>query len=169
MNDFKQPQHIKTNLQATEMSGIFRKVLAEINLVTPNDTSLIFYDLSLIENRIKGLQKDFPDSTHHAIAAKANPLARILSRNKTLGTGSEVASLPELYLAEKAGFAPGNIVFDSPCKTKEEIEYALQTGVYLNADSFDELDRIEEILKTVASKSTIGLRINPQVGTVLLV
>ena len=34
----------------------------------------------------------------------------------------------------------------------------------LNADSFDELDRIAEVLKTVRSKSTIGVRINPQVG-----
>jgi diaminopimelate decarboxylase len=165
MNDFEKTQPIKSNLLAEEMSGIFRKALAESNLVSTDDTSLIFYDLSFVESRIKGLQKDFPDSTLHGIAAKANPLTKILVRNKTLGTGIEVASLPELLLAEKAGFAPGNIVFDSPCKTIEEITCALQTGVYLNADSFDELDRIAEILKTVATKSNVGLRINPQVGT----
>ena len=79
--------------------------------------------------------------------------------------GMEVASLPELYLAEKAGFPPEMIVFDSPSKTKEEIEYALKLGVYLNADSFTELDRIDDILKTLKSTSTIGVRINPQVGS----
>jgi diaminopimelate decarboxylase len=82
-----------------------------------------------------------------------------------MGVGAEVASLPELYMAEKAGFTPDTIVFDSPCKTKAEIEYALKSGVCFNADSFDELDRIAEILKTINSKSIIGVRINPQVGT----
>jgi diaminopimelate decarboxylase len=82
-----------------------------------------------------------------------------------MGAGLEVASLPELYLAEKAGFAPGKVVFDSPAKTKQEIECALKLGVHLNADSFDELDRITEILKTVPSESIIGVRINPQVGS----
>jgi diaminopimelate decarboxylase len=88
----------------------------------------------------------------------------MLSFARHLITGAEVASLPELYLAEKAGFAPENIVFDSPCKTKEELEIALKKGVYLNADSFLELDRIAEILRNIKSNSVIGLRINPQVG-----
>ena len=35
----------------------------------------------------------------------------------------------------------------------------------MNADSFNELDRIAEILKTINSKSRIGLRVNPQVGS----
>ncbi len=155
---------IKSSLSGQEMSKVFTNALAENGLLNADDTALVFYDLEFLSARIKDLQNQFPPETIHSIAVKANPLTNILSKIKVLGVGAEVASLPELYLAEKAGFAAENIVFDSPCKTKEEIKYALRSGIYLNADSFDELDRIAEILKKVSSSSKIGLRINPQVG-----
>jgi len=147
------------------MSKAFSHALGDKNLVDPEDTAIVFYDLGFLTDRIHDLQKLFPPTSLHAIAVKANPLTNILSKINASGVGAEVASLPELYLAEKAGFAPESIVFDSPCKTKAEIEYALRSGVFFNADSFDELDRIAEILKTLNSKSVIGLRINPQVGS----
>jgi diaminopimelate decarboxylase len=165
MNDPQKTIPVRSNLPDSEMSRIVNKVLSDGNLIRPDDTALFFYDLSFINDRIKTLKAVFPENAVHAIAAKANPLSGILYRINTLGVGLEVASLPELYVAEKAGFAPQNIVFDSPCKTRAEIEYALQAGVYINADSFDELDRIAELLATTESKSKIGLRINPQVGT----
>lgn len=155
---------IKPNLSKEEISSAFSKVLMENTLINEEDTSIVFYDLSFIEERINGLQKLLPQNALHAIAVKANPLTKVLSKIKDLGVGAEAASLPELQLAEKAGFAPETIVFDSPAKTRSEIEYTLKAGVSLNADSFDELDRIAEILKTEKSTSTIGIRINPQVG-----
>lgn len=158
------PRVIKPNLSAEEMSSAFCKALNYKTLLNVNDTAIVFYNLSSIQERIVELQNLFPQNALHAIAVKANPLTKILSKIKALGVGTEVASLPELYLAEKAGFTPGTIVFDSPVKTKSEIEYSLKAGVHLNADSFDELDRIAEIRKTVNSESTIGIRINPQVG-----
>ena len=155
---------IKSSLSVNEMSNAFSRALNEPNLASPDDTAIVFYNLAFLDERIKNLQNQFPLQTLHAIAVKANPLTNILSKIKTTGVGAEVASLPELYLAEKAGFAPETIVFDSPCKTKYELEYALRSGVCINADSFGELDRITEILKTINSESIIGLRINPQVG-----
>lgn len=147
------------------MSNVLSKALMGSTLVSSDDTAIMFYNISSVEERINCIRKIYPQSTLHAIAVKACPLTKILSKIKDIGVGAEVASLPELHLAEMAGFDPGNIVFDSPCKTRAEIEYALKAGVYLNADSFDELDRIDEILKTVHSKSIVGVRINPQVGT----
>jgi len=156
---------MQPNLPKEEMISVFSQALKKGNVIGSYDSSVLFYNLGFIYNRITGLRNLFPQTALHAIAVKANPLTKILSKIKTMGAGAEVASLPELHLAEMAGFAPGTIVFDSPCKTGKEIEYALQAGVHINADSFDELGRINEILKTVKSKSTIGLRINPQVGT----
>jgi diaminopimelate decarboxylase len=83
---------------------------------------------------------------------------------KNMNIGVETASLGEIYIAEQAGFTPDKIVFDSPAKTIDEIEYALKKGIYLNADSFEELDRIDELLKRITSDSLIGVRINPQTG-----
>jgi len=155
---------IQSNLSVEEMSKAFSQALTINGLLSPDDTAIIFYDLAFLDKRIQDLQKQFPPSSLHAVAVKANPLTNILGKIKATGVGAEVASLPELYLAEKAGFTSETIVFDSPCKIKAELEYALSSGVCLNADSFDELDRIAEILKTSDSKSIIGLRINPQVG-----
>lgn len=156
---------IKPNLSNEEMSSAFKKALKNKTVTHPDDTAIVFYNLSSIQERIIDLQNLFPPNTLHAIAVKANPLTKILSGIKTMGVGAEVASLPELHLAEKAGFTPETIVFDSPAKTKAEIEYALKAGVHINADSFDELDRIGKILESGPSKSKIGVRINPQVGT----
>ncbi|MDO9255465.1 MAG: hypothetical protein Q7U54_08140 [Bacteroidales bacterium] len=156
---------IQSNLSKEDMSSVLSKAFKDKTLFSPDDTAILFYNLNFIQEKISDLQNLFPESALHAIAVKANPLTKILAKMQTFGVGAEVASLPEFHLAEMAGFAPETIVFDSPCKTKSEIEYALKAGVHLNADSFDELDRIGEILKTIRSKSIVGVRINPQVGT----
>ncbi len=164
MNNTITKKIIRSNLSILEMSTAFNLALAHKNLITEEDTAVIFYDLNFLKERIADLQNLFPPNTLHAVAVKANPLTKTLKKLNELGVGLEAASLPELYLAEATGFSPQRIVFDSPAKTRKEIEYALKLGVYLNADSFDELDRIAEILKTVTSTSIIGARINPQVG-----
>jgi diaminopimelate decarboxylase len=165
MRDIKSSLIRDFGLRNQEKSRILKMALTEKSFSAAEHTALMFYDLSFIDDRINRLKKVFPETALHAIAVKANPLIKILSRIKNKGVGLEVASLPEIYIAEKAGFARENIVFDSPCKTREEIEYALQSGIYINSDSFAELDRIGEILKIRDSESRIGLRINPQVGT----
>lgn len=136
---------LKTSLTREEMSSVMVRALLNSHLVSPDYTSLVFYNLTFIEERINRLKQVYPSLVLYAIAAKANPLTKILCRVRAKEAGLEVASLPELFLAEKAGFLPESIVFDSSCKTKEEIGYALRSGVYLNADSMDELGRIAGI------------------------
>ncbi len=165
MNKTDKIKLLKSNLSKEEISKAFSIALSQKDLITDDDTSVMFYDLTFLNERIADLQYLFPQTTLHAVAVKANPLTSILKKIKEFGVGLEVASLPELYLAEATGFSADKIVFDSPSKTKKEIEYALNLGVYINADSFDELDRIDEILKIVKSKSVVGVRINPQIGS----
>ena len=83
-------------------------------IVNNEDTSVIFYDLSYLEERVNELIRLFPQTTLHAVAVKANPIIKILEFLNFLNVGAESASLPELYLAEKSGFDPDKIVFDSP-------------------------------------------------------
>lgn len=154
----------KSFLTVDEMSKALSNALCSSNLINEEDTSILFYDLDFIKERINNLKELFPPTTIHAVAAKANPLVNILTQVNKLNVGLEVASAPELYLAERVGFPAERIVFDSPSKTRKEIEYALRQGIHINADSFEELDRIDDILKTVKSHSTIGVRVNPQVG-----
>jgi diaminopimelate decarboxylase len=59
---------------------------------------------------------------------------------------------------------PEKIVYDSPAKTVEEIRTVLERGIHLNADSLQELERIDRTLDGRAPKGPIGIRINPQIG-----
>ena len=86
---------------------------------------------------------------------------------KNLGLGVETASLCETLHALSMEVEPSKIVFDSPCKTKSDLEQAMKQGVHINLDNEHEMEIIEELLKKsfcLDSKSNIGLRINPVVG-----
>jgi diaminopimelate decarboxylase len=144
---------------------ILKAALSHPGLITDNDTAVVFYNLQHLYEKIDELKQLFPPTTLHAIAVKAMPLPSVLEKINQKGVGLEAASLPELVLALKAGVPSDKAVFDSPVKTREEIRFALQHHVRLNADSLDEVARIAEILPSLETKSTIGLRINPQVGT----
>jgi diaminopimelate decarboxylase len=151
-----------TNLKL--VSDILCRAIKKKGLVTQSDSAIIFYNLSLIKQKFDELKRCFPQNTLHAAAIKANPLFNILQFVRELKIGAEAASLPELFLAQQAGFHSDKIVLDSPIKTNEELEYALKSNIHINADSLDELERIAKLKNKIISKSTIGIRINPQVG-----
>jgi diaminopimelate decarboxylase len=89
---------------------------------------------------------------------------RVLSLLRRQGMGCEVASPGELQQALSAGFAADTIVFDSPAKTQAEIRAALELGIALNIDNFQEFERVRMALAARSSASVIGFRLNPQVG-----
>lgn len=131
------------------------------------DTALVLHDLDRLDARAREAVAAFPPGTLHAVAVKANPLPPLLRRLAALdpALGAEVASLPELELALDAGLPPGRIVFDSPAKTCGELRRALALGVHLNADNFQELERIAALVAAMGPpRGTVGLRVNPQVG-----
>jgi diaminopimelate decarboxylase len=151
-------------LSDQQICAAFQRALAHGH-IGQEDTAILFHDLSFLEERITELSLLFPDTALHAIAIKANPLQKIIKKINTLGVGVEAATLPELHLATSAGFSPAKIVFDSPAKTAQELAFAHTLGVHINADSLSDLDRIGRIVKDDQPKGTIGVRINPQVGT----
>jgi diaminopimelate decarboxylase len=122
-------------------------------------------DVAGARSVIADLQRAFPAHFTHAFAAKAGSLEGILRLVREAGMACEVASPGELAQAGAAGFAPGEIVFDSPAKTRGEIRLALSRGMTFNIDSFQELERVDALMAELGgSSSTIGIRVNPQVG-----
>ncbi|EGC35371.1 hypothetical protein DICPUDRAFT_152297 [Dictyostelium purpureum] len=109
-------------------------------------------------DNLKGLQ---------TMAVKCNPVMNLMKEAIKCGLGAEVASFGELKIAERAGFEPSKIIFDSPIKTRRELEYALNIGCVINVDNFEELETIEEIVSTFTQEKkdslVLGIRINPQV------
>ena len=132
--------------------------------LTDDEPWLVLYDLGLLDARFQELRAAWPADTLHANAIKANPLVSVLRRLARAGAGMEAASRPELMLAEAAGCAPEAIVYDSPAKSRPDLRYALERGVHLNADNLQELARIAELRDALGSTSTVGVRINPEVG-----
>ncbi|MEC5182484.1 diaminopimelate decarboxylase [Arthrobacter sp. CG_A4] len=125
-----------------------------------------FLDLDLVAQNVAALMRAFPSHvpTSHAFAAKANSIVPVLAGLRDLGMGCEVASEGELAQALAAGFRPQQIVFDSPAKTSRELRNALAIGVAINIDNFQELERIQTLRAATPSTSSLGIRINPQVG-----
>ncbi|GGR95159.1 diaminopimelate decarboxylase [Streptomyces humidus] len=155
------------NTAAAERRERILRAAVHQGLLAPDRADLAaFLDLDGVAASVTALHEAFPDppGVLHTFAAKANCLVPVLRELRTLGMGCEVAGAGELAQALAAGFAPDRIVFDSPAKTRSELARALELGVAVNADNFQELDRIDEILALRPSASRIGVRVNPQVG-----
>ncbi|MER6787295.1 diaminopimelate decarboxylase [Streptomyces sp. NPDC000658] len=158
-----------TNVNASaarRRESILRAAVRQGLLAPDRAVLAAFVDLDGVAASVRALHTAFPDTVNvlHAFAAKANCLVPVLKELRALGMGCEAAGAGELAQALAAGFAPDRIVFDSPAKTRPELARALELGVAVNADSFQELERIDEILARSPSSSRIGVRLNPQVG-----
>jgi len=126
----------------------------------------LFYDLDAWEANLRECQAAFGPGFLHTSAMKSNGLIPMLSRARELGFGTECASIGEVMHAERLGFSGDRIIYDSPVKTAAEIRYALEKGLHINADNFEELEVVAECRKLVPNTtSTVGLRINPLVGS----
>ena len=157
------PSDNSLRITKPEMSSILKRVLA-LNLLNEKNPSILFFDLTRLEKRVTEIQNAFPNGTLHAIAVKTNPLIRIMEVLQKMGVGAEAASFMEVEIARHANIAPEKIVYDSPAKTMEDLQRALNSyGIHINADNFGELERIEKLI-TPSTQATIGLRINPQIG-----
>jgi diaminopimelate decarboxylase len=83
---------------------------------------------------------------------------------RALGSGFDVVSGGELFRALQAGADPSTIVFAGVGKTHAELEYALDNGVgWINVESSQELDVLEDIAATRPCHTSIALRVNPSV------
>jgi len=150
-------------LNAEEMARVLQSAIQQGH-ITEEDSAVFFHDLDFLKKRIAHIQKCFGAPLFQTVAIKANPLPRLMEFLLTCHVGAEAATMSEAYIAQKCGYPAGHILFDSPAKTKQELQAALSAGMHINVDSFTELERIAEMRKTIHSSSRIGLRINPQVG-----
>ena len=139
----------------------FKKAM-ELHLIKEEDSALIFQSWDFLELYLNHLKDAFAhNNALHAIAIKTNPHPEVLKRIVSMGFGLEAASLEEIHLALKAGISTDKLVFDSPVKTRKEIEFCnTLNGLRLNVNCLEELDRIPN-----NSNFKLGIRINPLVNT----
>ena len=123
-----------------------------------------FVDIDGMKNTVAALTDSFPDHFEHAFAVKANSMIAVLSRLREFGMGAEVASEGEIAQALRAGFNPGSMVFDEPAKSSFVIASAIEKGINLNIDNFQEFEVVAASVAKSGANSRIGFRINPQIG-----
>ncbi len=149
----------------------FMKQAVKKGLIGEETPLALFWNLTEFQRQLRDLQAAFPPHFLHTVATKANPLERIIQAGHEAGAGAESASIGEMTLALRVHKDPSKVMLDSPTKTKAEILSALKAGVGLTIDNFLELERVAKLLKELQETSadfkltsTVGIRINPQLG-----
>ena len=128
-------------------------------------TPLYIYSARAIRDAYRGIDEAFapiPHAIHYAL--KANSTLAIARLLRSLGSRADANSGGEIRVAERAGFAPQDIVFTGVGKTRDELEYAIGIGVgAINAESAGEIDRIAAIARAHGREARVALRVNPDI------
>ena len=97
-------------------------------------------------------------------AVKANGSLAVLRHLQRLGAGADIVSVGEMKRAMAAGVAPGDIVFSGVGKTDDELDAAIGAGLRsINAESAEEVHRIEARALALGKTANVTLRVNPDV------
>ena len=128
-------------------------------------TPAYVYSLATLKRHYQVFDQAFATVPHIVcFSVKANSNLALLRAFAKQGSGFDIVSGGELFRALKAGGDPKKIVFSGVGKKKEEIEYALNTGILMfNVESDEELGALNEIAGGVGKKAPISLRVNPDV------
>src|ERR1051325_3478393 len=98
--------------------------------------------------------------THVAYSYKTNYLTAIRAALHDEGAWAEVVSGLEYEMAARLGVPGERIVFNGPHKRDEDLRRAIKDGAFVNVDSFDELNALEEAAASVGRVPAIGLRVS---------
>ena len=131
-----------------------------INLSTP----FYYYDLDILEKNLLNLKNSLKpfNKVHFSVKSNTNP--RILSVIKNFNLGIDAVSANEIKHCINLGFTPRDIVFAGVGKSDEEIEYGIINNIsYFNVESLQELEVIDSISKKFSKKTTVSIRINPNI------
>jgi diaminopimelate decarboxylase len=128
-------------------------------------TPAYIYSLATLKRHYKVFDEAFAKVPHIVcFSVKANSNLALLRTFAKEGSGFDIVSGGELFRALKAGGDPKKIVFSGVGKKKEEIEYALATGILMfNVESEEELVALDGIAAGIGKKAPISLRVNPDV------
>ena len=128
-------------------------------------TPAYVYSLATLKRHYKVFDQAFAKAPHIVcFSVKANSNLALLRAFAKEGSGFDIVSGGELFRALKVGADPKKIVFSGVGKKKEEIEYALKSGILMfNVESEHELSVLNEIASGIGKKAPISLRVNPDV------
>ncbi len=133
-----------------------------LELAAEFGTPLFVYDEDHLRARCREAVDAFGD---HATFASKSFLCRAMARlAHEEGMSIDVASGGELSVALAAGVPPDRLHFHGNNKSVDELREALTVGVgRIMVDSFEELDRIEQLVEQGCRPPKVFLRVTPGV------
>jgi diaminopimelate decarboxylase len=125
-------------------------------------TPLYVMDDQKIRQNFRAYRSAFPDAGIY-YAAKANSNLAVLRILANEGSGADVFSAGELYLALLAGIPSEKILFNGNSKTDDDLRIAISQGIKISVDSMDELNTISKICAEQKCTAEIAFRVNPDI------
>ena len=140
---------------------VFAGVRAD-DLVEEFGTPLFVYDEDHIRSRCQEAVQAFPDGVSYA--AKAFLCKAMAKLAYEEGMGLDVATIGEAYVALQAGVPGASLTLHGNNKSLEELRFAMDNEIgRVVIDSFDEIERIEHLYKTVGKPLKALVRVTPGV------
>ncbi|OPL16760.1 MAG: diaminopimelate decarboxylase [delta proteobacterium MLS_D] len=139
--------------------------LSVSDIVEKEGTPLYVYSLRTLKRHYQVFDRAFADIDHLVcFSAKANSNIAVLRALVNEGGGVDVVSGGELYRSLKAGADPKKIVYSGVGKRRDEIRFALESGILMfNVESPQELEVINDTARDLKTLAPIALRVNPDV------
>ncbi|WP_372831319.1 alanine racemase [Pontibacterium sp.] len=112
--------------------------------------------------RLMELQTALQRMTSNGVIAysyKTNPLHGLISLLHRDGAWAEVVSGHEYQLARSLGVPAGQIVFNGPAKSDDDLAQAVADGCMLNADNLAELQRLAALGTALNRPLPVGIRL----------
>ncbi len=140
------------------------KVFGKVNvfdLLKEYGSPLYVYDEEILRHRCQELRNllQYP-SFRVNYSAKANTNVELLKIIREEDLDVDAMSPGEMFLEMKAGFTPDRIMFIGNNVSREEMQYAVDRGIYISVDSLSQL----LLLGEVNPGGEVCLRLNPGIG-----
>ncbi|MCX6878097.1 MAG: diaminopimelate decarboxylase [Verrucomicrobia bacterium] len=134
-------------------------------LAATHGTPLYVYSGGTIIDHFKRLDAALGGVPHEiAYAVKANSNLSVLRLLVAQGAGFDIVSGGELFRVLKAGGDPAHCTFAGVGKTRGEIAYALDQGIYsFNVESEEELRALNQVAGEMGLVAPAAVRVNPNV------
>jgi diaminopimelate decarboxylase len=133
-----------------------------VDLSNEVGTPAFVYDEQHLRNRCREAKESFGDGVAYASKAfLCRAMAALVAQE---GMMIDVSSGGELYVAISAGVAPDRLVLHGSNKSLRELAMAMALGVgRIVVDSFDEIDRLEQLAQHFPARNMQALliRVNP--------
>lgn len=128
-------------------------------------TPCYVYSLATLRRHYRVFDGAFASIPHLVcFSVKANSNLAVLRALAREGSGFDIVSGGELFRVLEAGGDPAKVVFSGVGKSRDEITYALRSGILMfNVESPAEIDVIDSVAGSLGLKARVALRVNPDV------